>query len=446
MMNRNRPFIPQFYCPAITLLIATLFFISPIPHIVVFRNLLLLGLMVAILANRQALTAMARPPFGPETYVLAFLTAWMTLQTALWSVDRSFSFGNLTSEWLGTLLTVAIGYGMALTYADQCDKGKNGHYLSWVVLVFIIHGVWMIGYQAVKWRLTGHYDIGLTPYGDYSVLSIPINMAFALLAADVALRLSYRNRLFPWPSWIALGLIGLTCLSIVAVKARNGMISAFAVLTVLGILLAWKEMQKPQRKVNVAAVLLVLVLACGISIASFQFDPRWATFTETASIAMDTKTNLAWQGMERFHLPLLKSGQPVEESAYLRIAWAKIAMEGIVHRPLGYGYGLGGFGRYIEEVYGYRDFVSSHSGILDFTLANGLPALALLLVFCVMFFRRGWLSLANGNPWGLALMLTLTNYFVRILLDGHFGSYRLKMFALLAGMLYWLTIPQARSK
>jgi len=135
---------------------------------------------------------------------------------------------------------------------------------------------------------------------------------------------------------------------------------------------------------------------------------------------------------------MLSSGQPVEGSAYQRIAWAKVALEGIQHQPLGYGYGLGGFGRYLEEAYGLKGAVSSHSGILDFTLANGLPGLALLLVFCALLLRRGWLSWMNGNPWGLALVLTLTNYFFRILLDGHFGGFRLKMFALLVGILCWM--------
>jgi hypothetical protein len=237
-MDRNITGISRFYCLAITLLIAGWVFLFPISHAVVFRNLLLLVLMGTILANRQTMAVMVRPPLGAETYVLAILTVWMAVQSAIWGVDRSFSFDNLASEWLGTLLTAAIGYGIAQTFVDQCDARKQGHYFAWIVLALFSHGVWTLGYQAIKWWQTGHYELGLTPYGDYSIFSTTINMAFALLAADVALRLSYRTRLFPWANWTALGLMLLICLSIIATKARNGMVSAFAVLTVLGILLA----------------------------------------------------------------------------------------------------------------------------------------------------------------------------------------------------------------
>jgi len=107
---------------------------------------------------------------------------------------------------------------------------------------------------------------------------------------------------------------------------------------------------------------------------------------------------------------------------------------------LGYGYGLGAFGKYVDEKYGYSGWVSCHSGVLDFTMANGLPGLVLLLLFCTILLWSGWTLFMNGNPWGLALILMLANFFTRSALDGHFGGFRLKMFAMMMGSIFYLSI------
>lgn len=426
----------RFFCIAAPLLLAGLFLVFPIPHTTALRNVALLVLLGFALTHRPVLLDLAKPSLGLDTSALAMLTFLMILQTLLWAADLSYSFDNLTSEWLGSLLVAATGFGVMKRIGNQCGTHRQSQSLAWIALALLLHGIWTLGHQAIQWQRTGIYHLGSVPYGDYAILSIPINMAFALLVSDVALRFSRQTKLFSWDIRIALGLMLFASFSVVAVKARNGVISAFAVLVVLAIMLAWEERKKIERRRAVNLTLLLAFLMAGsLLFATARSDARWTSFAETASIAWDTESHRAWQGTEKTPLPLLSSGQSVDESAYLRVAWAKVALEGILHQPLGYGYGLGGFGRYLEEAYGLKGAVSSHSGILDFTLANGLPGLTPLLVFCGLLFRRGWLSWTNRNPWGLALVLTLTNYFVRILLDGHFGGFRLKMFALLIGIL-----------
>ena len=432
-------------------LLAGVFFVFPIPHTVAVRNLLLLALIGMLLVMwRRGETAAGG---GVAVYrnmeipALGALTLWMFVQTSLWAVDKAFSFGDLIEEWLGTLLVAWVGYAVARRLSKTDEPNCCADRLpAWIALALFVHTGWMLAYQAVRWAQTGHYALGSMPYGDYAVLSTPINMAFALLAADLAVRWLGDGKLFPWSDRAARLLLFVTTVAVIAVRARNGVITVFAVLAMLALLLAWRKRGLRQSRRGMLAFLTVLMLATSLLAANLLADRRWATFFGSVTMAQDTAGHKAWLDDPQYPWPMLDAGQAADHSAYMRIAWAKVALDGIASRPLGYGYGLGGFGRYIEAEYGRKGFVSSHSGLLDFTLANGLPGLALLLALCFLLFRRGWLAWSAGNPWGLALMLTLANYFVRIVLDGHFGSFRLKMVALLLGILYWLTVRPAANR
>lgn len=435
------------HCLILAILLAVIFFIFPFPHAVALRNLFVLALvgMLVVLWRKgmPSATANVAAYRNGEIQALGALTLWMMVQTSLWAVDRPFSFDNFVREWMGSLLVAWVGYKIAQSLSKTGDSSCVDTLPAWITLALFAHAAWMLAYQAIQWAQTGHYVLGSMPYGDYAVLSTPINMAFALLAADFAVRWQSDRKLFPWSGRVAQALLFITTVAVVAAKARNGVITVFAVLVLLALLLAWQERARWQSWRGIFTILLALVLATSLLAINFRSDTRWATFVESASMGLDTQTHKAWLQNGQYSLPTLASGQPADHSAYMRVAWAKIAVEGIASQPMGFGYGLGGFGRHMKAQYG-ENAVSSHSGLLDFTLANGLPGLALLLAFCALLFRQGWRAWTSGNPWGLALMLTLTNYFVRIILDGHFGSFRLKMVALLLGILYWLTIrPQA---
>lgn len=430
------------HCLAGAILLAAIYFVFPIPHTAALRNLLTLALiaLLTVLWKRGTEADGVGVSRNPEIMALGALTLWMAVQTSLWAVDRAFSFSELVGEWGGALLVAWVGFMLARRLSGPGTAGCADRLPAWIVLALFIHAGWTLAWQVMQWVQTGRYVLGSTPYGSYAVLSTPINMAFALLAADLIVRWLGDGRLFPWPGRIAGALFFIVTAAVVGVRARNGVITAFAVLGVLALLLVLRERACRRSRRGTSAALAILALATGLLAANLFADHRWAIFVESVATVQDTRTHKAWLDKQQHALPTLDSGRVVEDSAYDRVAWAKVAVEGIIGRPQGYGYGLGGFGRHVEAEYGQKGFVSSHSGILDFTLANGLPGLALLLAFCALLFRRGWLAWATGNPWGLALMLTLTNYFVRIVLDGHFGSFRLKMAALLLGLLYWLAV------
>lgn len=134
-------------------------------------------------------------------------------------------------------------------------------------------------------------------------------------------------------------------------------------------------------------------------------------------------------------LPSTPSGKPLEESAYARADWARQAVEAIARKPLGIDYGHDAFGRAVEMRYGHKGMGSSHSGWLDFALANGIPGLALLLALGIAVVADGWHRFRDRGD-GYAPMLTITvfGHLLRCLLDGHLSGWRFALFALTLGI------------
>jgi O-antigen ligase len=121
----------------------------------------------------------------------------------------------------------------------------------------------------------------------------------------------------------------------------------------------------------------------------------------------------------------------------MRLAWGKVAIEQIERYPLGLGYGHKAFGWAINRSYNLQTgHESSHSGLLDFTLANGIPGLILWLALSAALTHSGWLAFRRTNSaTGLLLAFTVIAYLVRCLFDGHLSGFRLEMYALLVGVL-----------
>lgn len=79
---------------------------------------------------------------------------------------------------------------------------------------------------------------------------------------------------------------------------------------------------------------------------------------------------------------------------------------------------------------------SSHSGWLDIALGIGIPGLALLLALGIAIVVAGWRQFRYfGDGYSLLLALTVSGYFLRCLLDGHFSGWRLTLFTLIVGLL-----------
>lgn len=422
--------------------IAAVFFVYPIPHTIALRNLLLVGGLLACAwslrrasaaAVRQASAALRRNLHAGA--LLAALTLWLVFQSTVLSPYPREALNLFAGDWLVALVVLCIGIAAAAT-ARLDDARGAACLLRALVLALAAHVVLLLAYQGWRWLAEGVFPLGETPFAHRDYHSMLVTTLTALLLADlIARRLKAADGL-PLPAGAEIALLALACVATITLATRNAVIVTLALLA-LAVLALLTLRRRPGGRGPAQAALALLVLACALAWGGLRSDVRWQGFIETAVIALDTEGHQAWQDPRRHPWPQTAAGRPVEESAYLRIAWAKVALEQITRYPLGLGYGHKAFGWAVNRSYGVRTgILSSHSGLLDFTLANGIPGILLWLALSGALCAAGWRAWRRENSAaGLALVFAVASYLVRCLLDGHLADFRLEMYALLVGAL-----------
>lgn len=421
----------------------TLYFIYPIPHTIALRNLLLIaGLGTCLwLVSRNENWKSALPPlkaFRVSGWFLLSLTLWLLIQSSFISPYPRLALDHWRGDWLNELLVMAIGGCAVLTCQN---KGINRPLVAMILALFS-HIVLLLGYQSWQWASTGSYPFGTTPFAQRDYHSMLVTTLIALLLADLVTRSTSKNNnagskpppLVPLS--MVLAMLALSLLATVTLLARNAVIITILMLVVSIGIFAFVGTKRIGNK-TLPAVIALLAVSSVVSWTALQSDTRWQGFSEAAAVAFDTQNNLAWLDAEKYPRPRMQNGQPVEESAYMRLAWAKVALEQIARYPLGLGYGHQAFGWAVNRSYNLQTgHESSHSGLLDFTLANGIPGLVLWLVLSGALIITGWRAFRkDGSSAGLMLAFTVVAYFVRCLVDGHISGFRLEMYALLVGVL-----------
>lgn len=418
--------------------------IHPLPHTGALRSLLLfLGLIhVAFLYWRR------RPPLatltaaGTEGRLLALLTVWLAMQSALFAQSPGQALSALARDWGKLLAVAALGVGLAACVRADGERRGTSALTTGMFLGFFLHAPLIVGYQA--WQAVSFHRLllGEGPLGNYGYVSMLVNAALAFLLADAGGRLCQGRRLLPFSDAVAVAAIAL-------VLAANALLISKAGLVMTHVL-AWAFLAivlrrgSAHRRLAIAAVILGLALATAASLA---LQNRWGGAVEAvvsgaakadapAPVPQGTATPSAAPS------PLQASGDK-DPSFYLRSFSAKIGLQAIAQHPLGLGYGPDAFGRHLAQAHGMAGLVGSESGWIDFTLANGIPALLLFLALSWTLMRRGWRAFGAGDTVGLVLTLAVLNYMGRCALDGYLSGSRLTGFVLMASTLLALVAPPA---
>ena len=425
---------------SIPLFCFAIYFVYPIPHTVALRYLLLGSLL------SSSLWILARNPFPADCFrnlrpfrtsglILLALSFWLLIQSAFISPLSKEALGMLRGDWLNSLIAVSIG--LLAVLVCQSDDSRRPIHAATTALV--LHILALFAYQIWIWAHNGTYPLGRTPFAEKDYHSMLVTTLSALILADMLSR-SIIGRVIHPLSWPALsGILVLSCIASVTLLARNAVIINALLIVASGLIFVVIK----RKAFGQAVVPLMLVLFLAISSLGWfglQSDARWQGFSEAVTAAIDTKNNLAWLNTQEYPLPLMRNGKPVEESAYSRIAWAKVGVEQIAQYPLGLGYGHKAFGWAVNRSYHVQTgHESSHCGLLDFTLANGIPGLLLWLALSIALMATGWRAfMKQQSPAGLALAFSVSAYLVRCLVDGHLSGFRLAMYAFLIGLLVML--------
>jgi hypothetical protein len=405
-----------------------------LPRAGALRSLFILLVLVGFAWSRRRQGGrLSVPAPGIEAALLAALTAWLFFQAAFLAPQPSAALAQLTREWGKLLALLALGIGLA----SICRMPRSPRCATLVVTgIFLgcfVHVPLTLGHHLWQWWQTGRLPLGESLLGNYGYISLPTNAALALLLADAASRLGLGKRLLPL-STLGVGLaIAATLLAHALLISKAGLIMTH----VLGwtCLAALLRHGAPHRLPAVATVILALAAA---TLASVMVENRWLGATESiASGVATTEVPVAAAAAPPLPAPAAK-----DPSFYIRSFSAKLGLQGIVAHPLGLGYGADAFGRYVGQLQGVTGLISSENGWIDFALANGIPALLLLLALAAALCRHGWLAFRAGNPAGMALGLVTVNYIGRCAMDGFLTGSRLTAFALTAGILWALaTMP-----
>lgn len=406
--------------------------LQSIPHTGAIRTFFLLAGIAHLSILARYTPRPNWPIAGVEKYWLGLLSSWLIIQSALFAAVPAESLIALSGEWLKLLLMVALGILVA-TYADHKKECASWPVLG-IFFGYFLHVVSTLSFQAWSYMRSGGPTLGDSFLGNYGYTSPFVTGALAFLLAEGVIRLRQQQHWLPFSNATLLLLLVASLVAQAVLIAKASIVVAIILFLVAA--LATGIPPNSRRW-------LILFLVGGILVfsSSLMISNRWQGAIEAVTTAFSGPVD--FQTLEGTQDPTAPVNK-LEPSFYLRASWAKIGLEGVAQHPLGLGYGSDAFGRYVAERKGTIGAVSSHSGWIDFALANGILGLFLLLALFWAVGHRGWISYRAGNPVGLACLLVTLGFVVRSALDGHLYGSRFTGFAFVAATL-WAMAAQPRT-
>ena len=365
------------------------------------------------------------PDHGPEAKLLMVLLLWLFAQSFIFASAPIESLRDIVFHW-GKILILVFSIIAFLAYSDDVKNTRN-----WLVLgTFLsgfLHVIGTLGFQVFKLVSTGQFLIGESLLGNYGYISPYITMSLAILIAEIIARLSFNKKVLPFRFSLIWLLFSLNLCAEGLLAAKAGYLMS-ALQLILGSCLIALLCKTHRRFI---AILIPVVFTASLAIP-LLFANRWVNISESIPASIKASTDV----FDAFVSP--DSLRPeIDPSIFLRYSWAKAGLDAISGRPMGYGYGSTGYGKFIHEKTGFSGAVSSHSGWIDFTIDNGIPGFFLFILLTGALLKRGWTSfLLYGNPASLALVFTIVNYVGRCAIDGHLVGSRLTGFALATAALW----------
>ena len=413
-----------------------LFAVWPIQRTISLRDLLL----VLSIGMFTYLAVRARPSrwwFHIEWPVgLYLISDFMDDVVAVFiSEETAWSLDEIQGQWLKGMLALLTGGLVAFAVRQNPTAQRTA--VTIVLAVLLLHIVY-VDYLGLKMLLeTGQiirgYASGLTQGTDAS--NYLSNMLLVLLLAETFIRFTYRQRYLPLPNAALFVVVLLTLFSVYAESVRNGIVEIVFMLLVFAMLFVLENRQRTGKTMIVFIVSLVLVVPGVLSYLSYKTDPRWATFFETVPLAFDTDANRQWINLSRKDELKLSGDEPVDWSNYMRLARMKAGVDLTLENPWGVGFGRNAFGHAVMKKYG-ESSSHSHSGLIDLAVGTGIPGTLLWLGFLASLATLAWRSFRRTRDYGaLALLLLVTGYSTRMVLDSIIRDHMLQMFLFLAAFL-----------
>lgn len=422
-VHRPFPLLPILLC-------AALLFVWPLPGTIALRYLLISLAGIAVFASFRTKGRGLRRQ-EPLVAVLVGLSLWFLFQALAISAETSWALDELRGQWVPAVAACAIGIFLAVGVGRQ-GQPKVLAMLAAPLLLLVVLGIGQSVWHLVRYHQLLRMEVPLT--GGHLEMSVVINALLSVAIADLLCRAASGIRLLPVTTPIVLFAIGCALAEGYIANARNGIIGT-AFLATMAVFLALREPKLRQMLRSRWRIALVTVTAfVAIGAAILARDARW-DFLDTVPVAWDIRNNTAWLAENR-PVPRLPDGQPVEISAYIRVAFIRAGLELIAEHPFGVGYGRNAFGHALVQAYPDSNVGHAHSGWIDLGIATGLPGLLLWSLFMTILVRMGWVGWRDRRDgFALALLLLTTEYSLRMALDSVNRDHMLQTFLFLVGFL-----------
>jgi hypothetical protein len=416
------------------LLSGILFCVWSIPHTSALRNIILLILLGSIFLKAHYCSPLSIFKQAPGLSLIVIVsTLWLFINATIITSDIKESIEGLSSLWLKNILILWIGLQLGLVAREK----RNALQYLFLVLalglaILILHN---LGYTIYCWWKTKNLLFYPAPLllSSKVQMSYIINLFLAMLITDFASRIETQKAIFPVSFSVLILLVVMTLLAMYGTGARNGIISSLLLLVSTGLLILF-HLRKFTRWDKMVTMLVCLVLAAGgLGYISYRGDSRWQKIKDTLPYALDIVNQRAWLD-KRLPLPEISPGNAVDESAYLRVAFIRAGFDFMLRYPLGVGLSKTAFTQAQALTYGIKNR-HAHSGLIEWGVGAGIPGLLLFYLFTGWFFIQGvTLYWHQKNTYGLLLMLTVSGFWGRMIIENITRDHMLEMLFFMLGI------------
>lgn len=418
-------------------LVAALVFVWPAVGTIALRHVLLGALLILLLADaavRAHVVEVLRDLAAPIV-ALALLTGWIVIHDLTLTQYPAYSRSEFRGQWLKPLLVFGIGLLLAARtrHTPPLLPALTGA-IRWALVIQLIV---VLGDLFYLWLRDVHLPPGTVRLtGTRTSISHSVLLLLSIMAADWlreagtgSFTAGRRHAL------VDAGAVALALSCLVLLGSRYGIVLSVALLLIVAGLIAWRQVRRGSAR---RALVLIALAGCIAVLALTQavrFDPRWERMTESAALAFAPGHEDDWRLFSDEHKPRFDDGTPVESSAFLRVARFRAGLDLIAQRPLGWGFGRSAMEHIVQMQFGVAQ-VASDSGMVDWTLALGVPGIVLWLAFPVALIAIGWRHRgAVANPAPMLLVIVVSVFLVRFVIDINTRDHMLEEFLFLCALL-----------
>lgn len=472
--------------------------VLPMSHTTALRNLLLFVMLLILcgyaVAQRKTLPELlrsARPIPWPLLVWCVFL-----LLFPLWAVYPTEAWANLRGQWMGSMIAWVVGFGAVWILGRQ-GPGLWGLALA-SAFPLVLHllsflAVWLgllgtdvpasMSFGEVWTRLLRNLDAAPTALVDISALFFSYREGFPQgfwgvepmhgnlgYAACQAIALFSAMLLVAWRggsryrALAALAAIVLSWVSILIASSRGAILYAAVVLLLAGMVhlyrraMEWRTWQggRSLRQGLVLGSLMAASLVAALAYGVYSKDPRWQTMADKVRIGLSLSNpeRVLCDGITPEIEAGIRKDFSHRDPSYVndllyglrmqdggRILLMRVGVGLVIENPRGLDGARGSYKRLIEAKCGREPvltFAHLHQSWMDVALALGWVGAALFAWLLLTLAQTGWrfLGIDTVAPWGSALFLLASFWFLRGFADSLYREHYLQMQAMLMAYLY----------